>query len=454
MNAKKIIFFLLCIFTAGLIIYIAVTSGAQARELAEYEEALAQIENGSPEQRVGSLYFNRLSRRVQYLYDAIYKAATDGEDSTAIIPFLITGDELDGAVSAVAFDCPELFYIDWEGFTLEDYVYEKKQKGDETPETVVVTVYRDNKYSVLRIPYTEKDTATEKADELTDTLITRLNAALKKADVKCKDVQDPFLQVRLIHDYLTDICSHYSEEAETVSPPETTEVTTEAGTPDAGTTAADTSAAETEAAQRVRYASTAYGALVNGQADSIGYAKAFKLLWARYGGISYTVSGRADGVISSWNVALVSDKYYNIDVYSDDLDSVINGKTVHGASCHLWLLCNDESFYSSHSDKPDGVPACTETENFYTMNALLAGNGLELERIVSSAVKTCSSSHSRCFELYYASADAENEISAYVTSALSQGDYSDFANAFELFRVRQDANVYIVYLYVRTPDNG
>ena len=59
---------------------------------------------------------------------------------------------------------------------------------------------------------------------------------------------------------------------------------------------------------------TAYGAIVTGNADSEGFATAYKLLCDKVGIESYVVEGRRDNEEHMWNIVKIGEDYYHVDV--------------------------------------------------------------------------------------------------------------------------------------------
>ena len=64
----------------------------------------------------------------------------------------------------------------------------------------------------------------------------------------------------------------------------------------------------------VPLASTAYGALVSGRADSRGLALAFSALCAKGSIETRVVDGTLDGAAHSWNLVLLDGAWYQVDV--------------------------------------------------------------------------------------------------------------------------------------------
>ena len=115
-------------------------------------------------------------------------------------------------------------------------------------------------------------------------------------------------------------------------------------------------------AQRVSYSygttdnMTAYGALINGSAGCVGYAKAYQYLLQRAGITAWTVTGMAtnsNGTQShAWNVANLDGGWYYIDVTWDDTN---NGITHKYFGLSLTEMSADHTLESPYSYmKPSG----------------------------------------------------------------------------------------------------
>ncbi|MBQ1847549.1 MAG: hypothetical protein II135_06045 [Clostridia bacterium] len=403
-TVKKIIFALFCFAFTMLIVYVVLSHGKVSRETHEYEKTLEKLAE-APEIRSGVLYFNMLDTRCQYVYDVLKQTIKEGKEFTPQIPFVLTEEELHRSAEALCSDDPSLYYINVDAFDLQNHSYTEK-KG-KTGYLVVVPSIVDDRYTKIHIPYTVKN---DGSSAFFDKTQSRFSAALKKADVIVSDVHDKYLVCRLIHDYLTGICSK----------------TEEGGV----------------------YANTAYGALVEGEATSLGYAKAFKLLYERYSGTSYIIRGGG----GYWCSALLNDKYYNVDVYSDDLDGMINGEEHRGAQSHLYLCLDDESFYKDHPEKLSG-PTCSDKTNYFIYNGTAPSTPSELSNAVLRLVEEQRFAKGRYFEIYCEIEGAEELIREAVVKTLSE-NYPDFANDCEIFRLSENQPVYLVHLTDKNESSG
>lgn len=127
------------------------------------------------------------------------------------------------------------------------------------------------------------------------------------------------------------------------------------------------------------YASTAYGCLVEGEANCEGYAKAFNVLAAELGLKSVLITGETDtGENHAWNQVKVGANWYNIDVTWADTDG-------YGDMRKMYFLCDDAAFGKTHfADSTLFEPyKCGNSEgNYYARNDLLANSTEKAEEII------------------------------------------------------------------------
>lgn len=127
------------------------------------------------------------------------------------------------------------------------------------------------------------------------------------------------------------------------------------------------------------YASTAYGCLVEGEANCEGYAKAFDLLASELGLKSALITGETDaGENHAWNQVKVGLNWYNIDVTWADTDGF-------GDMRKMYFLCDDASFEKTHiADRTLFIPfTCGKADdNYYVKNGLYADSAEKAEEII------------------------------------------------------------------------
>lgn len=153
------------------------------------------------------------------------------------------------------------------------------------------------------------------------------------------------------------------------------------------------------------YSATAYGCLVEGQANCEGYAKAFNYLAGRLGMKCILVTGKTDkGENHAWNQIMIDGKWYNLDVTWDDMDSADGTRRVY-------FLCSDETFGRTHiSDNAYFTPfLCDATENnYYVKNGLFARNNSDADEIIRHEI----SSGKNMIEMKFADNQAYSDFKA------------------------------------------
>ena len=127
------------------------------------------------------------------------------------------------------------------------------------------------------------------------------------------------------------------------------------------------------------YSATAYGCLVDGQANCEGYAKAFGYLAGRLGMKCILVTGKTDnGENHAWNQVMIDGKWYNIDVTWDDMDYADGVRRVY-------FLCSDDVFGRTHiADNLYFTPfVCdSDTDNYYVRNGFFVRDNSEADTII------------------------------------------------------------------------
>ena len=113
--------------------------------------------------------------------------------------------------------------------------------------------------------------------------------------------------------------------------------------------------------------SSAYGALVSGDIMCAGYANAFDLVMHELGYESIFVSGEADGGSHAWNLVLLGDNFYHIDLTWDDLDGD------HAEVRYNYFCLSDEEISKTHKiDEGFDYPEAIATEyNYFVKEEML-----------------------------------------------------------------------------------
>ena len=122
-------------------------------------------------------------------------------------------------------------------------------------------------------------------------------------------------------------------------------------------------------------------------------------MFCEYGGIeSDIISGNStdpeDTDIYTWNKVKIDGTYYNIDVWSDD----INGITP--LNFHRYF-CRSDGYMARTSDSP--YPADDDTLNFYDVNGLVVTDTKSFYELFNERAKWAVSNGSNNFELAFSS---------------------------------------------------
>lgn len=132
------------------------------------------------------------------------------------------------------------------------------------------------------------------------------------------------------------------------------------------------------------YASTAYGCLVEREANCEGYAKAFNLLASKAGLKSVLITGETDkGENHAWNQVNIDGQWYNVDVTWDDTD-------VSGDVRRTYFLCDDEEFGKKHfadNENFQSFECGDNSRDYYVSNDLAADSLEKAEEILRREMK-------------------------------------------------------------------
>lgn len=298
-----------------------------------------------------SYYYNFLPESEQYLYDEMLSAALEYREKTEVIAHKYSPEEYDRVVLALEADHPELFFIDFGQMSLE-------------------TSFSKSRVTIGYIETPEKmDSMRAELDAALDAALSALRAAPEADELGEEDsllTLGEFELEVLLHDYLCSVSTYYDNGEET----------------------------ETEN----RYlASTAYGALVSGEAFSDGYSLAMKLLSNKAGLACIIVRGTADGKPHVWNVMYIDGKFYHVDVAYNDADIEFAPELkFHG----YFNLTSDEIKKDHTIDSEQNLPAAQTDYNYYRAKNLHAENLMDLDRIAYREILNAVYSGKNYIELY------------------------------------------------------
>ncbi len=258
-------------------------------------------------------YYLSLNEVEKMLYDAAYTTLCANENSFKLINIDI--GSFSAAYSSTLFqfinDYPEFFWLD--GYV--EYETVRASNSDTGHITITFGIY----------DYWNDHDLAKAQDELQsalDSVVSQANA-----------FSDDYQKVKFVHDYIIEYNSYDYDAFEK----------------------GDAIDAETDA--RV---SSAYGALVLGDVMCAGYARAFDLVMHKLGYESLYVSGEADGGAHAWNLVLIGEDFYHIDLTWDDLDG-------DPAEVRYNYFClTDEEISKTHSvDEGIEYPEANATEYNY-----------------------------------------------------------------------------------------
>lgn len=241
--------------TGLIIVFIALFILSLIRFLPTFGQA--DLTGAEPIYKENRLYYNNLSRKNQFLYDALVVAIDEYAEFTEEIRYTYTSEDFNKVVEHIIADHPEYFFVDFD--KLESYVSETHTK--------VRVVYQS-----------DIDTVKSMREEL--------NARVDEIVSAVEGLESEFEKELYFHDYLVENCSYLTEA-------ESSEYTS----------------------------NTAYGALCEGMAYCDGYALAFKLLMNKADMFCCVVEGSIDDLPHMWNMVSIDGRFYHVDVTWNDSDN-------------------------------------------------------------------------------------------------------------------------------------
>lgn len=301
---KKLLSF---IFSVLLIVLSISAIGMLAENLGLFsaEEPVAAVELtdvGSPYK----FYYNDLTENEKLAYNKILSEIYTMPESIQINE--IDDTELKRVFSALLNDNPDLFFVGRKSIlTKTDNVFTFIKKESETSFSVNYIVDRDE-YEEMK---------------------ASLNAACSKALECVEESWSDWETEKYIHDYIVDNCKYVLNEEDYIY-------------------------------------SSAYGALVNGEAACEGYSKAAKLLLDKArienGIVSGTVSESGESrEPHMWNAVNVDGAWYHLDCTWDD---PVDKETGEQSKTYYFFNLSDEMIASTHADFSRSY-ACSATEGYY-----------------------------------------------------------------------------------------
>lgn len=277
-----------------------------------------EAEFKEPERK--SIYYLALDDIEKKIYDAAYATLCANENT-----FVLSGINLTPYCEAYFYtlsmfinDYPEFFWLN--GYV--EYSTYRMSNSDIGNMTITLGVYDH---------WSDNDLEEAKKE---------LQGALSSIVAEANTISDDYEKVKFVHDYIIEF-NTYDYEAYELG---------------------DAIDAEADAC-----VSSAYGALVSGEVMCAGYARAFDLVMHKLGYESIFVSGTADGGSHAWNLLLLGDGFYHLDLTWDDLDG-------DPAEVRYNYFClTDEEISVTHTvDEGYFYPEATATEyNFFIKEELI-----------------------------------------------------------------------------------
>ncbi|MBQ5316398.1 MAG: hypothetical protein J6I96_02485 [Oscillospiraceae bacterium] len=149
-------------------------------------------------------------------------------------------------------------------------------------------------------------------------------------------------------------------------------------------------------------ARTLYGALVDGQAQCVGYSKAFDYLCSLADINCMTVMGyNTTGATHSWNIAELDGKWYHVDCTWDD--PILDPPDTE-FDRHYYFLANDSDILGvTHmlDERYYTWPACQAEDNYYTREGLMLSVATDAENVLSKQAVRKLSEDRKCIEVRF-----------------------------------------------------
>lgn len=308
----KLIFWVIII---GSIISLASKLGFNPTNLVRKQNYVAPISN--------DLYdgYDSLTDTEKGYYDIILNACENGKLSVEfkdVSPELFE-EEINRVMYTLPRDHPEYFWVSG------GYTY-----------SIPSALFNDVHLSVSTYDFWDFIIDTKKyTDELEAAVVDVVN--------KANRYETPYEKVVFVHDYLVKNVTYDYDALE--------------------------EAKKTSHDPKSEYIYTAYGALVNKKAVCSGYAKAFQIIMHRLGINCDYVSGQAGGGSHGWNMVLLDNEEYYVDVTWDDSNLVDDkGNLTYPDGIEYDYFCiTTEQLEKDHEPNYSIVnyPQCTATKYDY-----------------------------------------------------------------------------------------
>ena len=196
---------------------------------------------------------------------------------------------------------------------------------------------------------------------------------------------------------------------------------------------------------------TAYGALVNKKAYSGGYSAAFKILMNKYGLMCYIIEGEVDNGRHLWNMVLINDSFYHVDVTWNDSDI----SYAENLLFHAYFNISSTVIMEDHTlADPGALPSAYTEANYYNTKNLYITDiedlKLRINRIIIDAVE-----QGKLFIELYTNFGADiydsTEFKDILINSIRQINNSDLDitldESIRIYKASENKNILTIQLY-------
>ena len=169
--------------------------------------------------------------------------------------------------------------------------------------------------------------------------------------------------------------------------------------------------------ERQQISSTAYGALVLGEAYCDGYAYAAKQLLDKAYIDSVIIYGETEGAMHVWNMVQIEGQYYHLDVMWNDADIGDENKLrFHG----YFNLSDDVSKLDHNYENKDIIPYAVSDVNYYKKTGCYAETVEGIEEVLYNQLKLAVEQKREYIELLCPETKSSEDIEAPYMAALKR----------------------------------
>ncbi len=192
-------------------------------------------------------------------------------------------------------------------------------------------------------------------------------------------------------------------------------------------------------------ARTLYGALVDGEAQCVGYSKAFDYLCSLADINCMTVMGyNTTGATHSWNIAELDGEWYHVDCTWDD--PILDPPDKEFDRHYYFLADDDDILDVTHTldERYYTWPECVSEENYYKREGLLLSKATDAEGILSKQAAEKLSQGRKCIEVRFDNKRSYDLANTLLFETGGMKNVLKYANAHSDRKVRE--TTYVRYL--------